>query len=155
MPCNIPNSKETYFNQLIRTRKIIRAYCLFAIKKVFFMFHFNSNLSTTDWNYNKNEFKKYLQNISVIIINKTLQKKKNLTATIKVLNMDLEEKFFQSINKIEIDKYFKKEFFPIPKINGLSEIYFLILTLEVESTIISRNFYWLSLKIDVFKEKDK
>jgi len=92
---------------------------------------------------------------SVIIINKTLQKKKNLTATIKVLNMDLKEKYFQSINNIIIDKYSKKGLLSIPKINGLSDVYFLILTLEEESTIISRNFYWLPLKNDEFQEKDK
>ena len=92
---------------------------------------------------------------SVIVINKSLQKKQNLTATIKVLNMDLKEKFFQSITNIIIDKYSKKELLSIPKINGLSKVYFLILTLEDESTIISRNFYWLPLNNDVFKEKDE
>jgi len=91
---------------------------------------------------------------SVIIINKTLQKKQNLTVTIKVLNMDLEEKFFHSITNILIDRYSKKELLSIPKINDLSKVYFLILTLEDESTIISRNFYWLSLKNDIFKDKD-
>lgn len=91
---------------------------------------------------------------SVIIINKTLQKKQNLTATIKVLNMDLEEKFLHSITNILIDRYSKKELLTIPKINDLSKVYFLILTLEEESTIISRNFYWLSLKNDIFKDKD-
>ncbi len=92
---------------------------------------------------------------SVIIINKTLQKKQNLTATIKVLNMDLEEKYLHSITNILIDRYSKKELLTIPKINGLSKVYFLILTLEEESTIISRNFYWLSLKNDIFKKKDE
>ncbi|MFX0207621.1 MAG: beta galactosidase jelly roll domain-containing protein [Candidatus Hodarchaeota archaeon] len=92
---------------------------------------------------------------SVIVINKSLQKKQNLTATIKVLNMNLKEKFFQSITNIIIDKYSKKELLSIPTINGLSNVYFLILTLEDESTIISRNFYWLPLNNDVFKEKDE
>ncbi|TKJ22142.1 MAG: hypothetical protein CEE43_07955 [Promethearchaeota archaeon Loki_b32] len=92
---------------------------------------------------------------SVILINKTLQKRQNLTSKIKILNMDLKEKFCQSINNIIIDRYSKKELFSIPKINGLSKVYFLILTLEEDSTIISRNFYWLSLRNDIFEEKDK
>ena len=93
--------------------------------------------------------------ISVILINKTLQKKQNLTATIKILNIDLKEQFFQSVNNIIIDKYSKKELLSIPKINELSKVYYLILTLEEESNIIGRNFYWLPLKNDVFKQKDE
>ena len=63
LPYNIPNIVETYFNQLIKMRRVIREYCLFTIKRVYSLFQFSSNLNAEGWNYNKDEFKKYLQNI--------------------------------------------------------------------------------------------
>ena len=63
IPNDSSNIVKTYFNQLIETRQVIREYCLFAIKRVYSLFQFSSNLNAEGWNYNKDEFKKYLQNI--------------------------------------------------------------------------------------------
>ncbi len=61
MPYNAPNLK--YFNRLTKTKQVIREYCLFSIKKIIPILHFDHNLSVDGWNYKKDEFKKYLQNI--------------------------------------------------------------------------------------------
>ncbi len=63
LPSNNPNVKEKNFKQLINKRQTIREYCLFNLKKVYPLFQFSSNLNVEGWNYNKDEFKKYLQNI--------------------------------------------------------------------------------------------
>ncbi len=63
LPCNIPNIVETYFNQLLKTKQVICEYCLFSIKKVYSLFQFSSNFNDEGWNYNKDEFKKHLQDI--------------------------------------------------------------------------------------------
>ncbi len=61
MPYNKPNLK--YLNWLTKSKKVIREYCVFFIKKVYQICHFNYNLSLEGWEYDKNRFKKYMQNI--------------------------------------------------------------------------------------------
>ncbi|KKK72472.1 hypothetical protein LCGC14_2903530, partial [marine sediment metagenome] len=63
IPNNSSNTVETYFSQLIKKRHVIREYCLFSIKRVYSLFQFSSNLNAEGWNYNKDEFKKYLQTV--------------------------------------------------------------------------------------------
>ncbi len=61
MPHRNPNMK--YFNWLVRTKKIIREYMAFSVKKIHQIFHINYNLSFDGWNYDADKFKIYMQNI--------------------------------------------------------------------------------------------
>jgi len=61
MPHNRPNLK--YLNWLTKSKKVILEYCIFFIKKVYQICHFNYNLSPEGWIYDKDRFKIYMQNI--------------------------------------------------------------------------------------------
>ncbi len=52
-----------YLNWLTKSKKIVREYCLFFIKKVYQILHFNYNLSSDGWDLDPNRFKIYFQNI--------------------------------------------------------------------------------------------
>ncbi len=52
-----------YLNWLTRSKKIIREYCLFFIKKFYQILHFDYNLSSDGWDLDSNRFKIYFQNI--------------------------------------------------------------------------------------------
>lgn len=91
---------------------------------------------------------------SIWVVNTTPNKKENLTVTAIVYNLNLEEKFSQS-EKVYINANDKAKVLVIPDINGLSSVYFIHLILEEDSTIITKNLYWLSTKKDIFEEKDE
>jgi len=52
-----------YLNWLTKSKKIVREYCLFFVKKVYQILHFNYNLSSDGWDLDPNRFKIYFQNI--------------------------------------------------------------------------------------------
>ncbi|MFX0076490.1 MAG: hypothetical protein ACFE96_13695, partial [Candidatus Hermodarchaeota archaeon] len=52
-----------YLNWLTKSKKIIREYCLFFIKKFYQIMHFNYNLNQDGWDLDPNRFKIYFQNI--------------------------------------------------------------------------------------------
>ena len=52
-----------YLNWLTKSKKIVREYCLFFIKKIYQILHFNYNLSSEGWDLDPNRFKIYFQNI--------------------------------------------------------------------------------------------
>ncbi len=54
---------SSYLNWLTKSKKIIREYCLFFIKKFYQILHFDHNLSTEGWDLYPNRFKVYFQNI--------------------------------------------------------------------------------------------
>jgi hypothetical protein len=54
---------STYLNWLTKSKKIVREYCLFFVKKVYQILHFNSNLNPDGWDLDPNRFKIYFQNI--------------------------------------------------------------------------------------------
>jgi len=60
-PFRKPNDK--ILNWLIKSKKIIREYSLFFIKKVYQIFHFNYNLDVNEWDLDPNRFKIYFQNV--------------------------------------------------------------------------------------------
>ncbi len=60
-PYRNPNMK--HLNWYLKTKRIIKEYCLLSIKKVIQIFNFNYNLSANGWNYDSNRFKMYMQNI--------------------------------------------------------------------------------------------
>ncbi|MFX1282985.1 MAG: sugar-binding domain-containing protein [Promethearchaeota archaeon] len=91
---------------------------------------------------------------SVWVINGTLNKKENLTVTVNLFNIDLEKKYSFS-KKVNINGNDRKKTLTVPKIEGLSSVYFIQLLLEDGSIVLSENFYWLSLKNDLFEDKDE
>ncbi len=52
-----------YINWLTKSKKIIREYCLFFIKKFHQILHFDYNLSFEGWDLDPNRFKIYFQNV--------------------------------------------------------------------------------------------
>ena len=52
-----------YVNWLTKSKKIVREYCLFFIKKFYQILHFDYNLSSEGWDLDPNRFKIYFQNI--------------------------------------------------------------------------------------------
>jgi len=52
-----------YLNWLTKSKKIVREYCLFFIKKFYQILHFDYNLSSEGWDLDPNRFKIYFQNI--------------------------------------------------------------------------------------------
>ena len=54
---------STYLNWLTKSKKIVREYCLFFVKKAYQILHFNYNLSSAGWDLDPNRFKIYFQNV--------------------------------------------------------------------------------------------
>jgi len=54
---------SSYLNWLTKSKKIVREYCLFFVKKVYQILHFNYNLTSDGWDLDPNRFKIYFQNI--------------------------------------------------------------------------------------------
>jgi len=54
---------STYINWLTKSKKIVREYCLFFIKKFYQILHFNYNMTSEGWDLDPNRFKIYFQNI--------------------------------------------------------------------------------------------
>jgi len=54
---------SSYLNWLTKSKKKIREYCLFFVKKMYQVFHFNYNLDPEGWDLDPNKFKIYFQNV--------------------------------------------------------------------------------------------
>ncbi|MFX1288636.1 MAG: hypothetical protein ACFFFY_08785, partial [Promethearchaeota archaeon] len=54
---------SSYLNWLTKSKKIIREYCLFFIKKFYQILHFDYNLNSDGWDLDPNRFKIYFQNV--------------------------------------------------------------------------------------------
>jgi len=52
-----------YIHWLTKAKKIIREYCAFSIKRIHRILHFEYNLSSSGWEYNKDRFKTYMEKI--------------------------------------------------------------------------------------------
>lgn len=61
MPYGDPN--KAYLNWLVKSKKVIREYCGFSIKKMYHLFHFNINITSEGWVYSPDRFKAHMQNI--------------------------------------------------------------------------------------------
>ena len=57
------NPNLSYAHWLTKSKKDVREFCSFLIKKIFQIFHFNYNLTSDNWIYDSNRFKIYMQNI--------------------------------------------------------------------------------------------
>ena len=60
-PYHDPNVSA--LNWLVKSKKIIREYCVFLIKKIHLIFHFTANLRDNKWNLNVGKFKNHFQNV--------------------------------------------------------------------------------------------
>ena len=88
-------------------------------------------------------------NDSIVVVNSTYRPYSGMRAKVRVLNLDLTEKFAREIS-VESKPDSASTLFALPKIEGLSRTYFLKLELDgSDGHALSRNFYWLSTKPDV------
>jgi exo-1,4-beta-D-glucosaminidase len=81
---------------------------------------------------------------TVSVINTRHKSHKNLTAIVKVFNLDMTEQWHKEQKfTIEADRY--KELFKIPELQGLNLAYFVRLQLKNnKGDVVSDNLYWLS-----------
>jgi exo-1,4-beta-D-glucosaminidase len=86
---------------------------------------------------------------SVVVVNSYYRPFAGHKVTAKVYNLDLTEKFSKTA-PVDIAPDSVTQALVIPKIDGLSDVYFVKLSLEGEAgKLVSSNFYWLSTKPDV------
>jgi hypothetical protein len=57
------NPNESYINWLSKSKKIIEEYCLFRVKKIYQILHFDYNLTSEGLDIDPNRFKTYMQKI--------------------------------------------------------------------------------------------
>jgi exo-1,4-beta-D-glucosaminidase len=85
---------------------------------------------------------------SIYVVNSTYNSFSNLTASAKLYNFNLEEKFSQDVS-VSVIPDDSRKIIEINWPNDNSNIYFLKLELSNDAdSVISRNFYWLSRKGD-------
>jgi len=85
---------------------------------------------------------------SIVVVNSLYQDFKQMKVTARVLNLDLSEKFKREA-ALDVIPDGSMRVFVLPEIQGLSDTYFLKLTLEDPAgKTVSSNFYWLSTKTE-------
>ena len=84
----------------------------------------------------------------IYFVNELLKPLDNMTAKIRILDIDSKELFNKTIN-INIGVNTAKQIFELPKLENLSTTYFLDLRLyDADKNEIDNNFYWLSTHKD-------
>lgn len=87
---------------------------------------------------------------SVWVVNSTYAAVSGLELSARVFGIDLTEKHAASA-KLDLPADGSRQVLTLPEIPGLSSTYFVRLELkDATGRIVSRNFYWLSTKADVF-----
>jgi len=87
---------------------------------------------------------------SIIVVNGAAAPVPGLRVSATVYNFNLSEKFHHKIT-VDVPADASLHAFALPKLDALSTTYFLRLRLEnSKGELLSRNFYWLSIKPDVF-----
>jgi exo-1,4-beta-D-glucosaminidase len=88
-------------------------------------------------------------NGAIVVVNSTYEDHPGLHAKAEVFNLDLTRKFSKEAT-LDVTPDSTNSLFLIPKIEGLSETYFVRLELtDASGKVLSRNFYWRSTKPDV------
>ena len=82
---------------------------------------------------------------SIVVINSYYQQFAGLKVTADVYNVDMVQKFSKEAD-ISVGPDSSTQVFTLPPIEGLSTTYFVVLALESDGQIRSRNFYWLSTR---------
>jgi exo-1,4-beta-D-glucosaminidase len=86
---------------------------------------------------------------SVGVVNSYYEAHNGLKATAKIFNLDLQEKFSKTVDA-NAPPDSSTRLFKLPAVDGLSNTYFLRLTLEDSAgKLVSSNIYWLSTQPDV------
>jgi len=86
---------------------------------------------------------------SVVVVNARYEAFPKMRVTARVFNLDSSEKFAGS-EVLDVPADSSTRIFTLPEIQGLSQTYFLRLTLEdADGGEVSSNFYWLSTREDV------
>jgi exo-1,4-beta-D-glucosaminidase len=89
---------------------------------------------------------------SIVVSNTSLKDSGNLTLTAKLMDINLNVKFEKS-EKVSVNALSSVKGMVIPESSDISLTHFLLLTISKGNREITRNFYWLSTKPDVFPEK--
>jgi exo-1,4-beta-D-glucosaminidase len=90
---------------------------------------------------------------NIYVSNDWYKKQENLTAVIKVFNLDSKILLSKEI-KFEIGENASNKIFDIPEIKNISPVYFVDLSIKSsDGKTISKNFYWLSSKKDILDEE--
>jgi exo-1,4-beta-D-glucosaminidase len=94
-------------------------------------------------------------NNSVAVINSTYAAVTGMKVTAKIYNLDASEKGTKEAT-LDLAPDSSTTAFELPKVEGLSNTYFLRLQLQDRAgKLVSDNFYWLSTKADVLDWKNK
>ncbi|HPG38959.1 MAG TPA: glycoside hydrolase family 2 TIM barrel-domain containing protein [bacterium] len=89
----------------------------------------------------------------IYLTNDTFSAFENYRAEIQVFTLDSKRVFEHSI-QVNIDENESRKIFELPKIDGLSSVYFVDLKLcNSQNQEICNNFYWLSTKADILDEE--
>lgn len=88
----------------------------------------------------------------IYITNEYIKNFNNLTADIRVLDINSKVLFEKSV-KFDVLENISKKIFNMPEIKGLTKTYFLDLKLKDGGRLVSDNFYWLSRKKDKLNYK--
>jgi exo-1,4-beta-D-glucosaminidase len=84
---------------------------------------------------------------SVVVVNHTQTAEANLSATVRVYNLDASQKFSKDA-MVSVGADATAPVVTIPTIAGLSGTYFVQLSLSRGTTVVSSNLYWLSSKAE-------
>ncbi|TFF85124.1 MAG: hypothetical protein EU518_01670, partial [Promethearchaeota archaeon] len=93
------NPNTAYLNWLTKSKRIINEYCLFYIKKLYQLFHFDFNISPEGWDLNPNKFKSYYQNI---LFNENYQLKTSLIKEYKLGNLRSSKIYSQDSKEFKV-----------------------------------------------------
>ncbi len=100
-PNNEPN--KSYLNWLAKSKKNLREYCLFNIKSISQIFHFNTNLNSNGWNLDPNNLKTHIQDILFNLhykIKSSEVKHFNVGNTVVTDYIKPNSHYFSTLNKI-------------------------------------------------------
>jgi exo-1,4-beta-D-glucosaminidase len=90
----------------------------------------------------------------IYVVNDTYEPLENLTALVKVLDIDSKVIYDKQL-PIDIKEYESKKILDLPAFENISNTYFLSLKITGEqNNLVSENFYWLSAKDDVIDYSD-
>jgi exo-1,4-beta-D-glucosaminidase len=84
---------------------------------------------------------------SIVVVNSYYQPFTNLKVTAKVYNLDMTEKFSKEA-EVSVGADSSTRVLTLPSVPDLSPTYFVSLTLASSGEIKSRNFYWLSTRVE-------
>ncbi len=95
------NPNDSYLNWLTKSKKIINEYCLFYIKKVYQLFHFDYNVSPKGWDLNPNRFKSFYQKL---LFNPEYKIKTSIIKEYELGNLKTGDKFTPDSKEFKILK---------------------------------------------------